>query len=44
MSSEAKYSKLSDEEVEELLMRRLREIKELLKEIKELLKKVSGED
>ncbi|MCD6563743.1 MAG: hypothetical protein J7K23_07525 [Thermoproteales archaeon] len=38
-----KYANLSDEEVEELLLKRLREMKELLREIRDLLKSIGGE-
>lgn len=41
--SELKYADLSDEEVEELLLKRLREAKRLLREIRDLLKEMSGE-
>lgn len=37
-----KYKDLSDDEIEELLSKRLKEIKELLKEILELLKEAGG--
>lgn len=38
-----KYVDLSDEEVEELLLRRLREMKALLREIRDLLRQIGGE-
>ncbi len=38
-----KYINLSDEEVEELLLKRLKEMKELLREIRDLLKSIGGE-
>jgi len=37
-----KYADLSDSEVEELIMKRLREMKELLREIRDLLKEAGG--
>ncbi|GEM_PF-373892 len=37
-----KYADLSDSEVEELIMKRLREMKELLKEIRDILKEAGG--
>jgi len=37
-----KYTDLSDSEVEELIMKRLREMKELLKEIRDILKEAGG--
>ncbi len=37
-----KYKDLSDDEVEELLSKRLKEIKELLREILDLLKEAGG--
>lgn len=43
MSGELKYVELSDEEVEQLILQRLREIKELLREVRDVLKKASGE-
>lgn len=39
---ELRYSELSDEEVEELLLKRLREIKELLREILRELRVAGG--
>jgi len=41
-TEELKYIKLSDEEVEELIQRRLKEMKELLKEILKILKEAGG--
>ncbi len=43
MEEKPKYADLSDEEVEELLLKRLREMKELLREVKDLLKQIGGE-
>ena len=43
MGEKLKYADLSDEEVEELLLRRLREMKELLREVRDLLKQIGGE-
>lgn len=37
-----KYKDLSDDEVEELLSKRLKQIKELLREILDLLKEAGG--
>ncbi len=37
-----KYINLSDEEIEELIMARVREMKELLREIRDLLKMAGG--
>lgn len=37
---ELKYAELSDEEVEELILKRLKEVKEILKEIRDTLKKI----
>ncbi len=42
MSGELKYADLSDEEVEELILKRLREIKELLREIRDIFKEVES--
>ncbi len=42
MSEELKYSKLSLEEVELLIAKRLREINELLREIRDLLREAGG--
>jgi len=39
---ELKYADMSDEEVEQLLLERLREIKELLREIKEIFEGVEA--
>ncbi|MEM0226163.1 MAG: hypothetical protein QW407_05575 [Thermofilaceae archaeon] len=41
MSGELRYVELSDEEVDQLILQRLREIKELLKELRDVLKKAS---
>ena len=45
MSGENKlrYLELSDEEVEELILRRLKEIKQLLAEIRDILRKAGME-
>jgi len=43
MGEKLKYADLSDEEVEELLLKRLREMKELLREVRDLLKQIGGE-
>lgn len=43
MGERLKYADLSDEEVEELLLRRLREMRELLREVRDLLKQIGGE-
>ena len=42
MSRELKYVDLSDEEVEQLILQRLREIRKLLEEIREILRKAGG--
>ncbi len=42
MSSELKYADLSYEEVEMLIMKRLREINELLREIRDILREAGG--
>lgn len=42
MSEELRYASLSDEEVEQLLLQRLREIKELLREIRDVLRKAGA--
>ncbi|MEM0023762.1 MAG: hypothetical protein QXU69_09025 [Thermofilaceae archaeon] len=41
MSGELRFVELSDEEVDQLILQRLREIKELLKELRDVLKKAS---
>jgi len=41
-NEELKYLNLSDEEVEELIQKRLKEMKKLLKEILEILKEAGG--
>ncbi|MEM4019161.1 MAG: hypothetical protein QXG57_02955 [Thermofilaceae archaeon] len=41
MSGELRYVELSDEEVDQLILQRLREIKELHKELRDVLKKAS---
>jgi len=41
VSGELRYVELSDEEVDQLILQRLREIKELLKELRDVLKKAS---
>ncbi|MEM4871134.1 MAG: hypothetical protein QXF68_05670 [Thermofilaceae archaeon] len=41
MSGELRYVELSDEEVDQLILQRLQEIKELLKELRDVLKKAS---
>ena len=43
MGEKLKYADLSDEEVEELLLKRLRDMKELLREVRDLLKQIGGE-
>ena len=43
MSEKLKYADLSDEEVEELLLKRLAEMKELLREIRDILREMGGE-
>lgn len=43
MGEELKYVDLSDEEVEELLLKRLAEMKELLREIRDILREMGGE-
>lgn len=43
MSGELKYAALPDEEVDQLIMQRLREIKELLREIRDLLRKAGAD-
>ncbi len=42
MSSELKYADLSYEEVELLIMKRLKEMNELLREIRDILKEAGG--
>lgn len=42
MSGELKYAGLSDEEVEQLIIQRLRDIRKLLEEIREILKRASA--
>ncbi len=42
MSQALKYVDLSDEEVEQLILQRLREIRKLLEEIREILRKAGG--
>lgn len=42
MSRELKYADLSDEEVEQLILQRLREIRMLLEEIRDILRKAGG--
>ncbi len=42
MSRELKYVDLSDEEVEQLILQRLREIRKLLEEIRDILRKAGG--
>lgn len=42
MSGELRYADLPDEEVEQLILQRLREIKELLREVRDVLKKGAG--
>lgn len=42
MSRELKYVGLSDEEVEQLILQRLREIRKLLEEIRDILRKAGG--
>jgi len=41
VSGELRFVELSDEEVDQLILQRLREIKELLKELRDVLKKAS---
>lgn len=41
-SEDLKYLNLSDEEIEELIQKRLKEMKRLLKEILEILKEAGG--
>jgi len=43
LSEKLKYADLSDEEVEELLLERLSEMKELLREIRDILREMGGE-
>jgi len=43
LSEKLKYADLSDEEVEELLLKRLAEMKELLREIRDILREMGGE-
>jgi predicted nuclease of predicted toxin-antitoxin system len=42
VSRELKYVDLSDEEVEQLILQRLREIRKLLEEIRDILRKAGG--
>jgi hypothetical protein len=42
VSRELKYVGLSDEEVEQLILQRLREIRKLLEEIRDILRKAGG--
>jgi uncharacterized protein YutE (UPF0331/DUF86 family) len=42
VSRELKYADLSDEEVEQLILQRLREIRKLLEEIRDILRKAGG--
>jgi len=42
VSRELKYAELSDEEIEQLILQRLREIRKLLEEIREILKRAGG--
>jgi uncharacterized protein YutE (UPF0331/DUF86 family) len=42
VSRELKYADLSDEEVEQLILKRLKEVKKLLEEIRDILKRVGG--
>jgi hypothetical protein len=42
VSRELKYADLSDEEVEQLILQRLREIRMLLEEIRDILRKAGG--
>ena len=42
MSKELKYADLSYEEVELLIMKRIKEMNELLREIRDLLKEAGG--
>jgi uncharacterized protein YutE (UPF0331/DUF86 family) len=42
VSQALKYVDLSDEEVEQLILQRLREIRKLLEEIREILRKAGG--
>jgi len=42
VSRELKYVDLSDEEVEQLILQRLREIRKLLEEIREILRRAGG--
>jgi len=42
VSSELKYADLSYEEVELLIMKRLKEMNELLREIRDILKEAGG--
>jgi predicted nuclease of predicted toxin-antitoxin system len=42
VSQALKYVDLSDEEVEQLILQRLREIRKLLEEIRDILRKAGG--
>ncbi|MCS7104168.1 MAG: hypothetical protein NZ954_01200 [Thermofilaceae archaeon] len=41
MNKELRYTNLSDEEVEQLILQKLREIKKALEDIREIFKKAS---
>jgi len=42
VSRELKYADLSDEEVEQLILQRLKEIRKLLEEMREILRRAGG--